>query len=516
MAQVISRKTIAEHSGINWKDILFYCFGDFGNCLVFACANVLLNKYYTSCLMFNPAYIIIIFAIARIWDAVNDPIMGRIADGMKPHKKRGKFKRWFLYISIPYAVATILMFCQFGPTKVIDGYCAAPWQYILAGFTYILFGMCMTAIQIPYGSLASVVTLDSKERSKLSIARGVAGNIGGMPVLAVKALAFKTNEETGGSVVDFKPLIIGVAILAAFAILFMLLCYKGSKERWIPEPAPKEKGAFKKAIGRITHSRSMLSICVISVIVAGGGMFKGVITPFISADFFGYDGVMTILPDIFDCVGIAVTMFLVPVISKRMGKKESSAAGLYFAALVNAVMMLIFFMVNFDVFGEAKNATAPYMLYVVGNFLSGLGSGFFNCLLWGMAADAIDEIQINTGIREDGTSYSIMMFSRKIGQTIAFCGGQGILLAIGFTGGIALDLQQKTALWFVAMGTVIACYALGAILFTFWYPIDKSRLEEIQDEKEIMLATAEKKKITAHNPRTKFINNRAKAAAGAK
>lgn len=502
MAQVISRKTIAEHSGINWKDIMFYCFGDFGNCLVFACANVLLNKYYTSCLMFNPAYIIIIFAVARVWDAINDPIMGRIADKMKPNK-HGKFKRWFLYISIPYAIATVLMFCQWGPAAV-DGISAAPWQYVLAGFTYILFGMCMTAIQIPYGSLASVVTLDSKERSKLSIARGVAGNLGGLPVLAVKALAFKTNEETGGSVVDFKPLIIGVSILAVFAVIFMLLCYKGSKERWTPEPAPKEKGAFKKAIGRIVHSRSMLSICVISVIVAGGGMFKSVITPFISADFFGYDGAMTILPDVFDGVGIAVTMFLVPAVSKKMGKKESAAAGLYFATLINALIMMLFFMIDFDIYGEAKNATAPYIIYVVGNFLSGLGAGFFSCLLWGMAADAIDEIQINTGIREDGTSYSIMMFSRKIGQTVAFCGGQAILLAIGYTGGIALDLQQKTTLWFIAMGTLIACYGVGALLFTFWYPIDKSRLEEIQDEKEIMLATAEKKKISAHDPKNKL------------
>lgn len=496
MAQVISRKTIAKHSGINWKDIMFYCFGDFGNCLVFACANVLLNKYYTNCLMFNPVYIIIIFAIARIWDAVNDPIMGRIADRMKPGK-HGKFKRWFLFMSIPYAIATVLMFCQNGPA-VVESMTAAPWQYVLAGFTYILFGMCMTAIQIPYGSLASVVTLDSKERAKLSIARGIAGNLGGMPVLAVKALAFKNNEQTGAPEVRWTPLIVGVAVLAAFAIIFMLICYKGSKERWTPDPAPREKGAFKKAIGRITHSRAMLSICVISVIVAGGGMFKSVITPFISADFFGYEGAMTILPDIFDGVGIAVTMFLVPVVSRKMGKKESAAAGLYFATLMNALMMFIFFMVKFDVFGEAKNATAPYILYIVGNFLSGLGAGFFSCLLWGMAADAIDEIQIKTGIREDGTSYSIMMFSRKIGQTAAFCGGQGILVAINYVGTNVLDMQQKTTLWFVAMGVLIACYGIGALLFTFWYPIGKARLEEIQDEKEIMLAAAEGKKVKAN------------------
>ncbi|MCQ2792749.1 MAG: hypothetical protein MJ208_04440, partial [Bacilli bacterium] len=71
-------------------------------------------------------------------------------------------------------------------------------------------------------------------------------------------------------------------------------------------------------------------------------------------------------------------------------------------------------------------------------------------------------------------------------------------------GGAALDLQQKTSLWFIAMSIVVITNAIGAILFTFWYPIDKSRLEEIQDEKEIMLATAEKKKIEAHDPKAKL------------
>lgn len=488
-----NRATIAKYSGINWKDILFYSFGDFGNCFIFACANVLLNKYYTSCLMFNPAYIIIIFAIARIWDAINDPIMGRIADRMKPNKF-GKFKRWFLYVSIPYAVATVCMFLQHGIAKGVSGYCENPGVYILAGFTYILFGMCMTAIQIPYGSLASCVTLDSKERSKLSIARGIAGNLGGLPVLAVKALAFKNDPETGASIVKWEPLIIGVAILAVLAAVFMLLCYKFTKERWIPEPKNVEKGAFKKAINRITHNRAMLSICVISVLVAGGGMFKSVITPFISADFFGYAGWATIMPDLFDMLGIAVTMFVVPLVSRKMGKKESAAAGLYFATAINVAIMFLFFMVKFKPDGSTERATAPYILYITGNFLSGIGTGFFSCLLWGMVADAIDDIQIKTHIREDGTSYSILMFSRKIGQTVAFCGGQAILLAIGYVGGVQLNVGQKTTLWFVAMVTLIVCYGVGALLFTFWYPIDKNRLEVIEDEKEKLLAAEEKEK----------------------
>ena len=489
----ISRQHIAKYSGINWKDILFYCFGDFGNCLIFATANVLLNKYYTNCLMFNPVYIIVIFAICRIWDAINDPIMGRLADKFKPNRF-GKFKRWFLFLTIPYAIATVLMFAQHGVEAGVSGYCENPGIYVMAGITYMLFGMCMTAIQIPYGSLASVVTVDTKERAKLSIARGIAGNLGGLPVLAVKALAFKTEE--GKSVVSWEPLIIGVTLLAVFAIISMLLCYKGSKERWIPEPKEVEKGAFKKALGRIVHNRAMLSICVISILVAGGGMFKNVITPFVSSDFFGYDGPMTILPDLADILGIAVTMFMVPIVSKKIGKKESSALGLYFATAINVAIMFLFFMLKFNEKGVATNPTVPYMLYVSGNFLSGLGTGFFSCLTWGMVADAIDDIHIKTHIREDGTSYSMLMFGRKVGQTVAFCGGQGILVGIGYTATKSLSMNQKIGLWFIAMLTVIICYGVGALLFTFWYPINRNRLEQIQDEKEKLLAEEDERKAS--------------------
>jgi len=115
-----------------------------------------------------------------------------------------------------------------------------------------------------------------------------------------------------------------------------------------------------------------------------------------------------------------------------------------------------------------------------------------------MVADCIDDIEIKSGIREDGTSYSILMFFRKIGQTFSFVIGQAILIAIGYAGTqkAVLSYAQKTGMWFSANAVLIACYGIGALLFTFWYPINKTKLEEIQDAKELMLekkAEAEKK-----------------------
>lgn len=99
------------------------------------------------------------FVGARVWDAVNNPIMGKICDKFKV-SKWGRYRLWFLYGSIPLALSAILMFVKwpgFGSEASSFG------VYIYATITYIVFGMSYTVIQIPYGSLASVVTLDEKK-----------------------------------------------------------------------------------------------------------------------------------------------------------------------------------------------------------------------------------------------------------------------------------------------------------------------------------------------------------------
>ena len=93
----IKRKTIAKYSGLTWKDYLYYSVADFGICLVFGCANSLLQKYYSDCLGFNPLFILVIFLIARVWDAINDVIMGRICDRIKPGKT-GKYRRFIMNV----------------------------------------------------------------------------------------------------------------------------------------------------------------------------------------------------------------------------------------------------------------------------------------------------------------------------------------------------------------------------------------------------------------------------------
>ena len=115
---------------------------DAAGCLIFSLVTTLLQKYYTDILHLSPLFIMLMFIGARIWDAINDPIMGRIADTVKP-SKYGRYRPWVLYAAIPLAVSGVLMFVKtpgMGEPESVVSTC------VYATVTYVLFGMIYTML----------------------------------------------------------------------------------------------------------------------------------------------------------------------------------------------------------------------------------------------------------------------------------------------------------------------------------------------------------------------------------
>lgn len=99
---------IAQTSGLVKKDYIGYALGDFAGCMAFATVTTLLQRFYTDVWGLSPLFILIMFMAARVWDAINDPIMGRIVDTRKPDK-RGRYRIWMKWVAIPLAIVTVLM-----------------------------------------------------------------------------------------------------------------------------------------------------------------------------------------------------------------------------------------------------------------------------------------------------------------------------------------------------------------------------------------------------------------------
>lgn len=195
---------------------------------------------------------------------------------------------------------------------------------------------------------------------------------------------------------------------------------------------------------------------------------------------------MAMLPTLIQNITQFMVMPFIPVLGRKFGKKEISSIGIVICLFSNLGMFFL-------VFGTAATTFAWfYVLYTIGQ----LGLNCFTVQLWGMVTDCIDDMQVKTGVREDGTSYAIFMFFRKFGQVIAAITVNASLLAMNYDFSKETFTPEQLRIMFY-LATLIPTAILVAItiLFIFRYPLNKKRLEQLQDEKEAFLAKEEKKQI---------------------
>ena len=160
-----NKSFIARSSGLKLPDYIGYALGDTACCLVFGLVTSLLQKFYTDIFGLGPLFIMLMMVGARIWDAINDPIMGRIADTIKV-SRWGRYRPWFLYASVPLTLASILMFVKWPGME--EG---SVGMMVYATVTYVLFGMCYTALSecaIRRFRFPTALSLPSSPRTKRS------------------------------------------------------------------------------------------------------------------------------------------------------------------------------------------------------------------------------------------------------------------------------------------------------------------------------------------------------------
>ena len=140
------------------SNIFAYSLGDLGMNLNFQLIGFYLAYFYTDVFGISAVHVAGLFLAARVWDAFNDPIMGFIADHTK--SKWGRFRPYLLFGAIPLNIA--LLVCFYTPDLSDTG------KVIYAYVTYIIHGMCFTAVGLPYSSISAVMTQDQQERAVIS------------------------------------------------------------------------------------------------------------------------------------------------------------------------------------------------------------------------------------------------------------------------------------------------------------------------------------------------------------
>uniref|UniRef100_UPI003FF07DCC MFS transporter n=1 Tax=Eubacterium sp. TaxID=142586 RepID=UPI003FF07DCC len=251
-----------ETHGIKFKDKLGYALGDMGGILSFSLVSSYLTMFYTDILGISAASITILMLVARIWDAVNDPMWGSFIDSRKP-TKHGRFRPYILGASFPLAVGAFLMFCK------IPG--LSNGQYLIYAYiTYIFYGMMYTGVNIPYGSLASAITDDEVERSSLSMWRSVGAGIGGLPAqILMPLVVFTTVINADGSsskVLDGNKLSLCVGAISVLTIVLFIIHFRLTKERIQLPPTQKTSDYnLLKTVKVLAKNKPFVVLCFISM-----------------------------------------------------------------------------------------------------------------------------------------------------------------------------------------------------------------------------------------------------------
>ena len=461
---------ISRTSGIRAKDKFGYAMGDLASCLVFGLTQSVLNKYYTDVLEISVLSVMIMTIIARVWDAVNDPIWGRIIDGAKKYPD-GRYRHWIKVFAVPTSLAAVLMFLD------VRGFSQGgrvAWIY----FTYILFGMLYTCINIPYGSLAQVITSDDRERSSLSVFRSIGSTFGAMPAMALASMCYVKLAD-GRRVMDHTRVFVGACVIAALSIVFYFLCYRWSKERVDTNPAPREKGQTAKVIKTLLKSRPFMAVSVASMLFLAAQMFGQGYNTYLFHHYFNKPG-LTMLPTVFQYLPVAVIMFFATRLGNRFGRREVCSWGILLAA---AFYLALFVLAIFGI--------TPVWMYLAACLMSGIGTAFIFLLVWVLTTDAIDYNKVTYGLNDEATSYAFYTFMRKLGTTVATILINVPLLRIGYNGselkteGLSESALRTMYNFSVMIPAVL--FLLVYLALRFWYPLSKKRVEELQLQKEAML-----------------------------
>ena len=458
---------LARTSGIKTKDKIGYAMGDLASCLVFGLTQSVLNKYYTDVLEISVLSVMIMTIIARIWDAINDPIWGRIIDGAKP-RKDGRYRHWIKVFAIPVALAAVLMFAD---VRGLNAGGRLAWIYI----SYILFGMLYTCINIPYGSLAQVVTSSDKERSSLSVFRSIGSTFGAMPAMVLASMCYVKLAD-GSSQMDYHRVFVGVCIIAALSVLAYFLCYAWSRERVESRPAPREKGETMKVIRILLKSRPFMAVSLASMLFLAAQMFGQGYNSYLFHHYFKQPG-LTMLPTVFQYLPVAVVMFFATRLGNKLGRREVCSYGVLLAAVFYLALFVL------ALFGVTN-----VWLYLAACLASGVGTAFIFLLIWVMATDAIDYNKVTYGLNDEATSYAFYSFMRKLGQTVATILINVPLLRIGYNGSeLKTEGLSESALRSMYNSSVMipaVLFLLVFLILRFWYPLSKQRIEELQVQKE--------------------------------
>ncbi len=433
------------------KSKIGYGVGAVGLDLSYGMFYSFLAKYLTDVLGLGAGFLLVLTPIARLWDGINDPMMGTIVDNT--HTKMGKYRPWILRGSILNSIVLVLLFTN--PFR-LSGVALCIYIAIM----YIGWGMTNTLADIPYWSMVPSFTSDPKERNLIStIARAFSGiGQGAVSILApviMTAVSVTTAVDSNGETVkvhDARSYFICALVCAIMLVAFAGISVATTKETITTKSA--EKFSFKRAV-EIIRSNDQLLVFMLFAMISNAGWYltSGVATYFF--DVVIGDPNKQSLFSTFQAVGSIVGMLALPLLTKYMSKRKAYQFSLIFAGLGYA--------------GIAVGAFSGMLMVMNISYLIcsiGMSAMFISQTVF--LADVVDYGEVKLGFRAESITFSMKGFLQKMAYTIQTIILFASLGLSGYDGELHGQNPENAKLAITLMLCVIPCvlFFISLIIFT--------------------------------------------------
>lgn len=417
------------------KERNMYLVGLAGQNMVYNIIAVGMAFYFQSVIFIPQLAISIIMAIARVWDAVNDPMMGTIVD--RTRTKWGKCRPYLIFTPAIIGIITILTFVNgfySNDLSTVKKVLVVGW----AGLSYILWGMCYTAGDIPIWGITALMTNDEKDRQKLlSLARIVAGIGGG----AIMLLFVKLAQGVGGAIEGTLQMenakniaqrrgFIIVAIVTTLVATALFQCAAYAKEH-VQQPSDVKK-SIKETFTIMWDCKPFRRLLISGVIRAPMQIITLVAMTLLSYYYGDYDKQDYLLFMILLGGGVFggqfLTMAILPRLTDRFEKRTLYNFFTGVSAIPFAAIFVLYLIAGTQLYKPVWLAVMFVMFFAVGGSI-----GAVNVLQSVMIADCIDYDEDRTGYRPDGVFFSGQSFITKLGAGISSLIQGAIFTIVGFS-----------------------------------------------------------------------------------
>ena len=423
-----------------------------------------LSYYLSSVLGLQEGFLLLITPLARIWDGINDPMMGTIVDNTRT--KHGKYRPWILIGALCNAVVLFLLFTSFGMSGLP--------LYIYIGVMYILWGMTNTMADIPYWSMVPSFTSEEKERNLVAtIARTFSGIGQGIisiltPIIC-PLLSTGITDAKGYSASGFSRWagICGVAL-----VFFALICVLLTKETNVVY-GEKKKFSLKQIFTVIKNNDQLVVFIIFAMLSNAGWYLTSSTAVYYFTDTLGNSKLQSLFQTI-GTVGSVLGLLVVPVLSKWFSKRTTYTISLSTAIVGYALMLITGPILKL-------NVVIMDVCYILASV--GVSSMFVSQTIF--LADIVDYGEYKNGERNESITFSMKGFLQKMAytmQTIVLFGGLGLMnYNEQITANVGLNDTTKTGIGIICFGVPMLFFLASLIVFRKKFKVYGELADKVHD-----------------------------------